>query len=645
MNMKKKILLLSTCTITSLAIAGGVALLSKNNDSNAIKAKANTDFELVKESVVAEDDYLTANCVDGKGNSVTTKFTGFTLVNDYDITTNKNDIAYFTNLDPMRGISNIYCEFEKESETTTHTLNFALYASSNPLTMNDINSGVHTDLFFHIDDYASGEGKTISKYFDGLSKYRYFLIEVFTYSETYTLTELSYSVVCEDEPEVVEVKTKTTWSEEEAITLASYGAPSNFPYPGVSGYNLSSSEQYVAMVQTLVSEDNLDNILSFVSQEGYVQTMVTEQKDRQIAYMQKQNEDKSETYTYEFSIKEMPGNLYSVQYSYSTEIPYMGTSTWPKDKIAEVSANLSTAFPDFQLEGVEYRFYGGEESPMSTEARILVSSESDMQEKYVTYFNKLNKDVYDVSIGAGSMCEATTKDGQYKLTVFDIGKLYDMGNQLSVTLTENKIYGHLPINEYVQYMEYSLPEFSDVISGTFYFEYGEITADSISDEQLNQIVKLFTDIGYVDPSDNPNSKILRTPITSNYDYNNVEVYIRVDSETGKFTLSIEPRQKIVNSSLSDALIQITSYENFEDYVAPIKYEGKVTSIYHRVAYIENATSDTIQEVFDSINAETKDKTDVQISYKTIIDDVEKTVCIDYALVDGVLYFTNIYYVL
>ena len=30
-----------------------------------------------------------------------------------------------------------------------------------------------------------------------------------------------------------------------------------------------------------------------------------------------------------------------------------------------------------------------------------------------------------------------------------------------------------------QYMKYSLPEFTDVVSGTFYFEYGEITADSI----------------------------------------------------------------------------------------------------------------------------------------------------------------------
>ena len=202
--MKKKTLLLSTCAITSLAIAGGVALLS-NNDFNAVKAKANTDFGLVRESVVDEGDYLTANCIDGKGNTVTNKFTGFTLVNEYDITTEVSNIAYFTNLNPMRGISNIYCEFEKESETTTtHTLNFAVYASSNPLTISDINSGVHTDLYFHIEDYASGEGKKINRFFGGLSKYRYVLIEVFTYSETYTLNELTYNVTCEDEPEVVE---------------------------------------------------------------------------------------------------------------------------------------------------------------------------------------------------------------------------------------------------------------------------------------------------------------------------------------------------------------------------------------------------------------------------------------------------------
>ena len=137
MNMKKKALLLSTCAITSLAVAGGVVLLS-NNDFNAVKAKVNTDFGLVRESVVNEVDYLTANCIDGKGNTVTTKFTGFTLVNEYDITTGVSNIAYFTNLNPMRGISNIYCEFEKESETTTHTLNFAVYASSNPLTISDI---------------------------------------------------------------------------------------------------------------------------------------------------------------------------------------------------------------------------------------------------------------------------------------------------------------------------------------------------------------------------------------------------------------------------------------------------------------------------------------------------------------------------
>ena len=641
MNMKKKVLLLSTCAITSLAIAGGVALLS-NNDFNAVKAKANTDFGLVRESVVDEGDYLTANCIDGKGNTVTTKFTGFTLVNEYDITTKVNNIAYFTNLNPMKGISNIYCEFEKENETTTHTLNFAVYASSNPLTIDDINSGVHTDLYFHIEDYASGEGKKINRFFGGLSKYRYVLIEVFTYSETYTLNELTYNVTCEDEPEVVDVETKTTWSEEEVITLASYGAPTNFPYPGVSGYNLSNSEQMGVMVQTLVPYDNLINLVSFVSQEGYVQTMDAEAEGRQIAYMQKQNEDKSVTYTYGFNMKEMPGNLFSLQYLYSTNLPYMGgatTPTWPKDKIAEVSANLSTAFPDFQLEDVEYQFYSSEESPMNTKVNILVYSESTMKEKYVAYFNSLDLDVYNVTINAGDYSTASTKDGLYRLEV------YDMDNRLGVTLTENKVYDYLPINEYTQYNEYNLPEFTDAVSGTFYFEYGEITADSITEEQLNKIVKLFTDIGYVNPSDDPYSRILKTPSTSNYDYNNIEVYIRVDSETGKFNLHIEAKQKIVNSNLSDALINITTYQNFKDYVAPITYEGEITSIYHRVAYIENATSDTIQEVFNSINNETKKITDTQIYYDIIINDVERRVCIDYALVDGVLYFTNIYYVL
>ena len=636
--MKKKTLLLSTCAITSLAIAGGVALLS-NNDFNAVKAKANTDFGLVRESVVDEGDYLTANCIDGKGNTVTNKFTGFTLVNEYDITTEVSNIAYFTNLNPMRGISNIYCEFEKESETTTHTLNFAVYASSNPLTISDINSGVHTDLYFHIEDYASGEGKKINRFFGGLSKYRYVLIEVFTYSETYTLNELTYNVTCEDEPKVVDVETKTTWSKEEATTLASYGAPSNFPYPGVSGYNLSNSEQMGVMVQTLVPYDNLINLVSFVSQEGYVQTMDAEAEGRQIAYMQKQNEDKSVTYTYGFNMKEMPGNLFSLQYLYSTNLPYMGgatTPTWPKDKIAEVSANLSTAFPDFQLEDVEYQFYSSEESPMNTKVNILVYSEFTMEEKYVAYFNSLDLDVYNVTINAGDYSTASTKDGLYRLEV------YDMDNRLGVTLTENKVYDYLPINEYTQYNEYNLPEFTDAVSGTFYFEYGEITADSITEEQLNKIVKLFTDIGYVNPSDDPYSRILKTPSTSNYDYNNIEVYIRVDSETGKFNLHIEAKQKIVNSNLSDALINITTYQNFKDYVAPITYEGEITSIYHRVAYIENATSDTIQEVFNSINNETKKITDTQIYYDIIINDVERRVCIDYVLVDGVLYFTDIY---
>ena len=641
MNMKKKVLLLSTCAITSLAIGGGVVLLS-NNDFNAVKAKANTDFGLVRESVVDEGDYLTANCIDGKGNTVTTKFTGFTLVNEYDITTEVSNIAYFTNLNPMKGISNIYCEFEKENETTTHTLNFAVYASSNPLTISDINSGVHTDLYFHIEDYASGQGKKIARYFGGLNKYRYVLIEVFTFSETYTLTELTYNVVCEDEPKVVDVETKTTWSKEEATTLASYGAPSNFPYPGVSGYNLSNSEQMGVMVQTLVPYDNLINLVSFVSQEGYVQTMDAEAEGRQIAYMQKQNEDKSVTYTYGFNMKEMPGNLFSLQYLYSTNLPYMGgatTPTWPKDKIAEVSANLSTAFPDFQLEDVEYQFYSSEESPMNTKVNILVYSESTMKEKYVAYFNSLDLDVYNVTINAGDYSTASTKDGLYRLEV------YDMDNRLGVTLTENKVYDYLPINEYTQYNEYNLPEFTDAVSGTFYFEYGEITADSITEEQLNKIVKLFTDIGYVNPSDDPYSRILKTPSTSNYDYNNIEVYIRVDSETGNFNLHIEAKQKIVNSNLSDALTQISSYENIKDYVAPITYVGEVTSIRSRVAYIENATSDTIQVVLDSINAETKNITDYQISYKTIINDVERTVCIDYALIDGVLYFTDIYWVL
>lgn len=640
--MKKKVLLLSTCAITSLAVAGGVVLLS-SNDFNANKAKANTDFGLVRESVAAESDYLTASCTDGKGNSVTTKFTGFTLVNEYDITTQANSIAYFTNTNPMRGISYIHCEFEKESETTTHSLNFAVYASSNPLTLSDINSGVHTDLSFQIDDYPYGEGKKLSKYFGGLSEYRYVFIEVFTFDEPYTLTELTYNVVCEDEPAVVDVETKTTWNEEEVATLASYGAPSNFPYPGVSGYNLSNSSQCEAMVQTLAPYNNLSNLLSFASLEGYVQTMTTEVEGRQVMYMQKQNEDKSITYTYGFNVKIMPGNLFNIMYLYSSKLPYMGgesSSTWPKEEIAKVSANLSTAFPDFQLEGVNYQWYGSEETPMSTEARILVSSESDMAEKYVAYFNSLSTEVYNVSVNAGGYSYATTKDGQYNLSV------YDMGNQLGVTLSENKVYDHLPINEYAQYREYSLPEFTDVINGTFYFKYGDIVADSITDEQFNQIVKLFTDIGFVNFSDDPNYQILKTPLTSNYDYNNLTVYISVDSETREFRLSFEENQKNVNSKLSDALILMTHYSDFNDYVAPITYEGEIISVRYRVAYIENATSDTVQEVFDSINvdADSKYLSDGQISFNVTIDDEVRATVIEYALVDGVLYFTNMYWV-
>ena len=639
--MKKKVILLSTCAITSLAVAGGVFLLS-SNDFNANKAKANTDFGIVRESVVDEGEYLTASCIDGKGNSVTTNFTGFTLVNEYDITTQANNIAYFTNTNPMRGISYIYCEFEKESETTTHSLNFAVYASSNPLTLSDINSGVHTDLYFQIDDYPSGEGKKISKYFGGLSKYRYVFIEVFTFDEPYTLTELSYNVVCDAEPAVVNVKTKTTWSEEEATTLDSYGAPSNFPYPGVSGYNISNSSQFEVMVQTLTPYNNLSNLLSFASLEGYVQTFTAEQEGRQVMYMQKQNEGKSITYTYGFNVKVMPGNLFSIMYLYSSKLPYMGgeaSSTWPKEEIAKVSANLSTAFPDFQLEGVNYQWYGSEETPMSTDVAILVSSESSMAEKYVAYFNGLSTEVYNVSINAGGYSYASTKDSQYSLSV------YDMGSQLGVTLTENKVYDHLPINEYAQYRKYSLPEFTDVISGTFYFEHGDIVADSIDNEKFNQIVKLFTDIGFVNFSDDPNSQVLKTPLTSNYDYNNLTLYVSVDSETREFNLSFYEEQKTVNSKLSDALLKMTHYSDFNDYVAPITYEGEITSISYRVAYIENATSETIQEVFDSINAETKNKSDGQISFNVTIDDEERATVIEYALVDGVLYFTNIDWVI
>ena len=380
-------------------------------------------------------------------------------------------------------------------------------------------------------------------------------------------------------------------------------------------------------------------ITSSAFQEGYIVTMNTEVEGRTVMYMQKQNEDKSETYTYGFNVKQMPGDLNSVMYLYSTKLEYMGvtSTTWPKEEIAKVSANLATAFPDFQLDGVTYQIVNSGGNPMSTDVAILVSSESSMVDKYVAYFNKLDKNVYNVTVNAGGYSYASTKDGQYSLSV------YDMGSQIGVTLTENKVYDHLPINEYAQYREYKLPEFTDVISGTFYFKYGDIVADSVTDEQFNQIVKLFTDIGFVNVSGDPNSQILRTPLTSNYDYNYLGVYVSVDSETREFRLYFEESQKDVNTKLSDALLLMTHYSDFNDYVAPITYEGEVTSIRYRVAYIENATSDTIQEVFDSINvdADSKYLSDGQISFNVTIDGEERVTIIQYALVDGVLYFTNL----
>lgn len=616
--MKKKTLLVSICALTSLAVAGSVALLA-NDAFNLNPLQTDATFQLNEESITEVEDYYTAVSIDDRGNTVTTKFSGFG-VSENKFTVTANSLAYFTNVEPLRGVDFVSTNLSKAQ--TKCNQYFITYGSYNPLNVEDIFSGKYVDLKFATTDCSGYESSSITAY-ASFSDCRYFLTMIFNDSEDLlTLESYTFAAVCENEPAEKEVGMKTDFTESEKADLVKYGAPANFPYIGVSGYRIQNIG-IGAMVSTVAPLSNIGNLIGAFIEDNYDLTNSSEVEGRYIRYYQKQNAAKTETYTYGLNHMQLPGNYGYIQYMYTEQYPYMGgeaETTWPKDNIAELSTGLANAFPDFQLENVTYQWYGGETSFGSKTAMILVSGEdaTSIETQTQAYFAALDSELYNVE---GYV--ARTVDGKYEF------EAYMMGKQIGVTLTEKLTYDYFPINELSEFRECGLPELPHV-SGTFTTTYYQIVATNLDSETLEAIIKLFTDIGFVE-SYNPHTYVVDG--YSTLPYNHVQFSYYEDGDDTIFSLS--PYTKSTSDNLADALKHTsTNYEAFD----AIGYQGDWVAISFKYCYMENATEQTIDDIVASITADNVTKNETNISYNKTIDDELYAVVINYHLIDGVLYF-------
>ena len=613
--MKKKGLLLSLSLVACSAIAISVACLASKhvkifNSFNASNTLVRNDAFEVDPSTAVEVDTAeyTAIATDNKGNSVNTMFVGFAHDSGgFKIAANKN--MYFTNTQPMRGISNIHFSIDVAND---YEPNFAyiVYGSSNPLVYEDIFNGYYyDDLQFYYNHFY--ESHVVE--FDYASYYsapslvncHYMMVIICNLTDdVIPINEISFSATCGEEPATKTNVQATAYKE--ASDMSDKGIPAYFPYLKTNGYTYNLEVDFGLQLGMVNTPDNAELFFNAAMADGYEYINMSVPG---INLMLFQKQTGVTTLTMYLQYEMLNSSLLYGAFVYSDQIPYQGapsSDTWPVQAIEDASTEaLSLAFPAVTLTDAKYRVYERPDNGLykAVYVEIQTQDEATTISEFAAYAAGLDNTIYSVANNYGTSYTITTLDGVFQMSGY-------VSSYMQLELLQYLEFDHFPIAEFnaAQNNDTALPVISD-ISGTFISDGATIVGTFDDNDGLDTLIGAFVAEGYSFDG-NQNCGLLVPQFLEGEDFGLTALEYFKEG-VNKYKFSVHSASIMPNASLTEALSQMM--DEPEGSLDPITYSEEVKEVFYYSGiqegyiFIEDGDSTTIQDIYDSINVSASSK--------------------------------------
>ena len=613
--MKKKGLLISLSAVACSAIAISAACLASKhvkifNSFNASNTLVRNDaFEVDTTNVTEVDtEEYTAVATDDKGNQVNTRFVGFTHdSNGFKIPANKN--IYFTNTEPMRGISDIHFSIDVADD---YEPNFAyvVYGSSNSLVYEDIFNGYYYDdlqfYYNHFYDYHVDEFNYASYYSaPSLTGCHYMMVIICNLtSDVLPIEEISFTATCAAEPDTKSNVQATTYKE--ASEMSTKGVPAYFPYLKTNGYTYNLEVDYglqLGMVNTTV---NAEIFFDAAMTNGYEYIDMQVPGVNMFLFQKQTGATTALTMYLQYEI--LNSSLLYGAFVYSDQIPYQGAPTydsWPASVIEEYTSEaLSLAFPAVTITDAVYKVYERPNNGLYKAVYVDIQA-PDAANEFIEYIENLDTNIYIAVNDYNDHYTIETIDGRFSMTG-------NVSNNMELELIEYNQYEHLPANAINTALGRTvLPvstDFND-IDGTFMCDGSIIKASFADNDGFYDLRSVFINEEYIYQG-NSNVGCIIPYLMEKEDFGHTALqYTKVGTNEYNFSFISASIMEKVN--FNEAVAQ--SMHEAEGSLAPLTYTDTVSYVAFEQAvslkyiYMKNTNINVLQDIYDSIDVSTSNK--------------------------------------
>ena len=625
--MKKKLLLPLTLIAGASMVISVACLASKGKPFNLFNRindtlTRNNAFEVDHTTATEIDtDTYSAVASDNKGNSVTTKFVGFTHDSGgFKMTANKN--MYFTNTQPMRGISDIHFSIDVANDYEPNFA-YAVYGSSNPLVFDDIFNGYYSnDLEFyfnhfydaHVDDFDYASYVEHS-HAPSLENCHYVMVVLCNItSDVLPIETISFTATCADEPATKTNVQATAYKE--ATEMASAGIPDYFPYLNTNGYTYSLEIDFGLQLGMLNKPDNLNPLMMAAYMNGYEPIDMSAVQPNLVLY---QKQTGATTALSIYLMYEMfNSELMYCAVVYSEAIPYQGApsyDSWPTQAIEDLSTEaLSLAFPAVTLTNAKYRVYERPDNGLYKAVYVEIQTEDNATtvSEFAAYADGLDTSIYSVINDYNTHYEIVSLDGRFSMTGY-------VSSYMELELIEYTQFDHFPVEEINTASNNSIKLPSDIeIDGTYMSDLSMIKATFNGTNDLSNLLSAFANDEYIYQG-NDNAGCILPYLVENKEFAHCALqYQKVG--TNQYEFSFVSAGVGENAEFSEAVEQLMN-DPFGA-LDPLTYTEKVTyvafeqGVSFKYIYIPYASSSVMQDIYDSINVPSSDK-----SYNTSANSV------------------------
>ena len=573
--MKNKKFLIGFMAVSMAAASLSVLAIvnaKKAEYLNSVKqANATDEFivDLTDLQSTGDEGVYQAVALDGSANEVNTKFVGVTPTeNGFSVAANST--AYITNIDSIRGIQSFKACYSGTAQIIS-------YGSSNVLTIENIFSGKYQDLAY-VDGGGSGDGYQYilgnSVKENSFANCHYILAFIINQGNTtLNFTKVTFSAVCEAEPETQEIGVYDDFTDTEKERFVTEEVPADFPFPGSGSYTLQygAGPMQVAM-NCLLNMENYIDLINAVGASGYklnppaIGPIVDSENHYTGIGVQRKRGDIVDTLL--LTIADPINGYVYMQVGYTNAYPEMaGASEWPTEDINSRFPGLANYYVPLQLSDATYSIMMAEEYRGTRNLYMYITVEDiDVaMEEINTYLAGLDNSVYTV-------------DGY---TIFHVDGLHKMkldiqtsAKTIAVTLTELVVYNSFPFDQLKNNFFSVFPKESsmDEIAGKYTIDFDDVTAKEFDDSDLELLISNLEAKGFYHMGNSTNG-VIKARISGDMEYYGTLAYYKISNSSYLFRSNYYNVDND-NDSLLGAYERTSDYEAYMLFEDVLDYDGQ-----------------------------------------------------------------------